>query len=54
MNRSRILFFGTVIGAMTGLVAAMLLTGPLAFFVGKKVRRSSTDRHVLPEWGSPK
>ncbi len=25
MNRSRILFFGTVIGAMTGLVAAMLL-----------------------------
>jgi amino acid transporter len=36
------------------IVAAMLLTGPLAFFVGKKVRRSSTERDGLPEWRSPK
>jgi amino acid transporter len=36
------------------IVAAMLLTGPLAFFVGKKVRRSSAGRDVLTEWRSPK
>jgi hypothetical protein len=36
------------------MVAAMLLTGPLVFFVGKKVSPSSAERDVLPEWRSPK
>jgi len=34
------------------IVAAMLLTGPIAFFAGKKALRSSARKDVLPEWRS--
>ncbi len=36
------------------IVAAMLLTGPLSFFVGKKARRSSPERGMLPKRRSPR
>lgn len=36
------------------IVTAMLLTGPLAFFVGKKASRSFTERDVFPDWEKTK
>jgi len=32
------------------IVAALLLTGPLAYMVGKKVRKSFTGIDVPPDW----